>query len=831
MLVHFLKDLRITLHILTLFILVSPIIKANENPYTSSNIQLKLEKLGVLGSVLYLAAHPDDENQRVITYMANEMKLRSGYLSLTRGDGGQNLIGDEIRDELGLIRTQELIEARNADGGKQFFSRAIDFGYSKNPDETLKIWDKEKVLADVVWVIRKFRPDIIVTRFPPDSRAGHGHHTASAQLAMEAFDISNDPDYYPEQLEYVEPWQPKRVFWNTHPFWFRNSQTKFDSSAYATIEVGLFNPLLGKSYNEIASESRSMHKSQGFGSLRARGNQTEFLGVLKGDNPGTNPLSGIDLSWSRVKGGNEIEKLWKELSDSFDPANPSKSTAQLIELRSQVEGLKNEFWRKTKLEEIDELLLLLNGVYVEANSGEEIYSPGDTIDIQLDAINRSNNKVKINAISITGINYKDSEARELRTNDLERVNIRQRINNDLSLSQPYWLANKPELGIFNVEDQNLIGKAENASGMSALVSFKIEGQNIDVSVPVHYKYGDPVEGEVIEPLVIAPKVLVNLNESQLIFANGQSRSVKVKIKALNNPIEGILNVDGADKWQVEIENPVLKLEAGEETELILNVIPPKKASVEEMHVYVSVGGQRYDQGIEVINYDHIKKQTYFSDASVKLIKLDLNRGIEKVGYIQGAGDIVPDLLRGVGYQVDELAEEDIKGKDLSTYDVIVLGVRAFNTVDRLPYFKDDLFKYVEDGGTMVVQYNTSFRLVDDNIAPYPLKLSRNRITIEEAPLKILQPKHPIFNYPNKITDSDFENWVQERGLYFASEWDEKFTPLLEGNDPGEDPTKGALLVTEYGKGHYVYTGLSWFRELPAGVPGAYRLFANILALD
>ncbi|MCZ6899615.1 MAG: PIG-L family deacetylase, partial [Bacteroidetes bacterium] len=425
----------------TLLLTLATVYAQAPKRYSASDIQLALKKLNVLGSALYMAAHPDDENQRLITYMANERLMRSAYLSLTRGDGGQNLVGPEIREQLGVIRTQELLEARRLDGGQQFFTRANDFGYSKTADETLKIWDKEQVFSDVVWVVRNFRPDIIITRFPPNKLAGHGHHTSSAMLAIEAYQKAGDPNVFPEQLRYVEPWQPKRVMWNSHPFFFRPGRTeeKFDSAAYLIMDLNQYNQLLGKSYSEIAALSRSNHKTQGFGATGRRGEVPEFFGFLIGSQVKEDLLEGIDFSWGRIKGGENIQTLVKDAYDQFDPENPSGTVPALLDIRQMVDKLEDKFWRKEKLKELDELLIACTGLYMEAVASEFSATPGAALDLSIEVVNRSPIDIKLIDVSYLAVNKDTLMNHQLLENKKLAYKTPIELPGTLEISQPYWL--------------------------------------------------------------------------------------------------------------------------------------------------------------------------------------------------------------------------------------------------------------------------------------------------------------------------------------------------------------------------------------------------------
>ncbi len=795
--------------------------------YKPGNIRQKLEKLNVLGSVLYVAAHPDDENTRLIAYYANGELMRTAYLSATRGDGGQNLIGPEIREELGLIRTQELLAARNTDGGQQFFSRANDFGYSKNPDETFNIWDRDQVLADFVWTFRKFKPDVVITRFS-DTGPSHGHHTASAILAREAFKLSGDKNSYPEQLSYVDVWQPKKVFWNTGWWWFRNSNR--DTTQFMTMNVGGFDPLLGESYTEIAAKSRSMHKSQGFGSSGSRGDQIEYLQQWEGEE-GDHVFDGIDTSWGRVEDSEEVEFFINKAIETYDETDPSKIIAPLMGARIALDNIQDEFWKEIKQKEIDDLIVAVSGLYVSLTADQPNYANGDSIKINLEAINRSDSDIQLEKIKFKNWVNPVSFKAPLLNNKPFNSEMNFVIPSGTPYTHPYWLRSKGELGMYEVNDQELIGNPQNAPAILGAVTLSLSGSLITLDIPVVFKRTDPVDGEVTEPLTVGPPVMANISGGVLVFGDNEPKSVDVRVIAGKENCNGSVSLSTPDGWIVSPSKFDFNLkQKREEKVFTFTITPPKQASEGIVSLAVFADGKTFNKGLSIIDYDHIPKQTLYPDAQVKVVRVDLEKKGNRIGYIEGAGDEIQQNLMQIGYDVTTLEKDDVTADNLKKYDAVILGVRAFNTVNWLSYKNTELFKYVYNGGNLIIQYNTSHRLVTQEIAPYELKLSRDRVAVEQAPVEIIGFKHPVMNAPNRITDKDFEGWVQERGLYFPNEWSDEFIPILKSNDPGESPKTGGLLVAKYGKGYYVYSGYSWFRELPAGVPGAYRIFVNMISL-
>ena len=833
------------IRIISLFAVISiPFFSLAQQPVkpTSADIYDALKKAQVLGSALYVAAHPDDENTRLISYFANHHHYHTTYLSLTRGDGGQNLIGTEIGPLLGLIRTQELLRARATDGGNQLFSRANDFGYSKHSDETFSIWNKEEVLADVIWAIRKTRPDVIVNRF--DHRTlgtTHGHHTGSAILSHEAFDMAADPQVYPEQLKWVSTWQPNRQFFNTG-WYFYGSPEKFaeaDKSNMATVDVGVYYPTRGKSNNEIAAESRSFHKSQGFGSTGSRGSEMEYLELIQGSpiTPEDDPFKGINTTWSRVPEGDKIGKMLSKVEQTFDLAEPSKSIPDLVAVYQEIDKMPDDgFWIPMKRKEIRQIIAWCAGLFIEATAADFSGAPGESVSVTIEAINRSDAEIKLQEFSLVPgpSNYESDTI--LGNNQRYRFQIDYTIPEDTKFSSPYWLIEDGSIGMYHVADQNLRGLPESRRPCMMPYRLRIGGQHFDFETPIVFKRNDPVHGEVYRPFEVSPPVFLNFKDETLVFGAQAPRDINLTVKSGVANLKGHVKLDAPDGWQVNPDRVAISLpEKGQEAVVSFTIIPPAEARTDLIQAIFKDAQDStlaYSHSATVIEYDHIPTQTILKPAMVKAVKLDLVKAGDRIGYIMGAGDKVPEFLEQVGYSVTMLSEGDLTVSNLETYDAILVGIRAYNTNKRLKFYTKALLEYVENGGNLIVQYNTSGRRgIDSNdFSPFPLKVSRDRVTDENAEVRILQPDHPVILGPNKIEKKDFEGWVQERGLYFPNEWDDRFTAILSCNDPGEMPKDGALLIAPYGKGWYTYTGLSWFRELPAGVPGAYRLLTNIISL-
>lgn len=798
----------------------------------AAQIKLELKKLNTLGAVLYVAAHPDDENTRAIASLASERLVNTAYLSMTRGDGGQNLIGPEIRDLLGLIRTQELLAARRIDGGQQFFTRANDFGFSKNSKETFEIWNKNEILSDVVRVIRQFKPDVILTRFPPDERAGHGHHTASAMLAQEAFDITNDPTAFPDQVAQYGTWQVKRLFTNTGRWW--NQTINENTPGVVTMNVGTYNTLIGKSYSEIAAESRTQHKSQGFGSPGRRGDAPEYFEFVKGESAQKDILEGVNITWSRVKGGDKVQPLVEKAIREFNVDNPSALVPQLLQIRKQIELLDASIWKTRKMADVNSLIQGCLGLFAEVTTDNYWVTPTERVTASFELLNRSAVEVQLSGIKSSDLSMDTVVAATLKNNIPFTFKSKKAIRSGKDYSDPYWLRLPHSQGLFNVPDQVNIGKPENEPSLFVTFNFLINGEPLVVNSPLIYKWTDPVKGELSRPFEIVPPVFVNLRDKVLVFKDQASKEVSLLIKsASERALSGTLKLVLPAGWKSEPASiPVELGKRGQELNLTFKVMPGKEEITTSLGAVVEIEGKQYDQSLLTINYDHIPVQTLLPKAEAKVVRLDLKKEGGVIGYIKGAGDDVPAALRNMGYEVWEMKNEEVTAANLARLDAVVLGIRALNTNERIRHFMGDLMNYVKNGGTMITQYNTNFdmELDLDKIAPYSLTLSRDRVTEENSAVRILKPDHAALNYPNKITAKDFEGWVQERGLYFPDKWDPNFESLLSMNDNGETPRDGSLLIAKYGAGHYVYTGLSFFRELPEGVPGAYRLFANLTSL-
>ncbi len=802
---------------------------------TASQIFEDIKKLNFLGSVLYVAAHPDDENTTAISYFANTVKARTAYLSLTRGDGGQNIVGPELRELLGVIRTQELLAARATDGGEQRFTRANDFGYSKHPDETLDIWNKDEVLSDVVWAIRTFKPDVIINRFNHRTPGTtHGHHTSSAMLSVEAYDLAGNKSKYSDQLQYTDTWQPKRQFFNTS-WWFYGGREEFekaDKSNLVHVDVGTYYPGHGLSNTEISSLSRSQHKSQGFGNTGSRGESDTYFELLRGDMPSKNDIfDGIDTSWNRIKGGAAIGKILAKVQDNFDFQNPGASATELAKAYDLLSKLPDSHWKTIKEEELRNTIAACTGLYLEGVANTNIAAVGEAITVKIEAINRSNAKITLN--SITGVDgKKETVSQPLANNKRYNSENTFTVTSDFGLTNAYWLNEPGELGMYTVKDRRLIGKPETPKTNTIQYNLTVEGVPIKYTIPVVNKYNDRVKGEVYQYFEVVPEASVALEEKVQIYSDNAPRQVMVTVTGHAKTVNGNLSLQLNKDWNSSPASIPVNLTAKNESQsYTFTVTPPTNQSETTITPVLSVGGKRFDKELVTIDYDHIPLQSLFLPAFAKAVKIDIQRKGEYIGYIQGAGDAVAENLEQIGYQVAVIKPEEVTAERLQQFDAVVVGIRAYNVVDEMQQAQPLLLDYVKQGGTMIAQYNTSGRWGNTKIgAPYPMKLSRDRVTDEYSDVRILAKDHPIMNFPNELGQEDFKGWTQERGLYFPNEWASEYTPILSMNDKGEDAKDGSLLVAQYGEGHYIYTGLSFFRELPAGVAGAYRLFANMLSI-
>lgn len=791
-------------------------------------LRIRINKLSELGSVLYIAAHPDDENTALLSYFTKEKLYRTGYLSITRGEGGQNAIGSELGVELGVIRTQELLAARRIDGAEQFFTRAIDFGYSKSADETLRLWNKDSVLSDVVWVIRKFRPDIIITRFSP-TQGGHGQHLASAILAQEAFRISGDPAVFPEQLRFVRPWKAKRILFNHFRYGGANSNPQNLSTI--KIDVGAYNPLLGKSYTELAGISRSMHKSQAMGSSQNKGSSMNEFIVTDGMPAQSEVMEGINGTWNRFPGGSTIIPLVRDVRKSFNPEYPYKSIPALLKLNKALQKVNNDPLIQEKMNEVESLIRSCAGLWIEANARRDEYIPGDSVHISLSAVNRSPVAMKIGSIFSTQLNIDNSVSQPLKNNEPFQWEWKSVLPLTQRYTQPYWLAADPVRFRYATQDYAFIGSAENPSPLSIDVTLQVEKELMMFHVPVQFKWVDDIDGEKRRSVVIVPRVSVSISEKNIVCTPGSpAHTVNVSIRSNDQSVTGTVRLQLPNGWKCSPDAVEVRLSGTENAkEITFTLRPDSLAENGVLTALMQCGTESFSSEVKTIRYGHFPQQTLLETSGGKVLDIDLAVKGASVGYIMGAGDEVPNALRQMGYAVSLISDEELRSNNFSRYDAVIAGIRAYNTRTQLRQSHASLLKYVENGGTYIVQYQVLERGQTDDLGPYPMTISRERVTDEDATMTFIAPQHALLNVPNKITQQDFSGWVQERGLYFVNTWDSRYETIISCADPNEQQLAGSLLAAHYGKGHFIFTVLSFFRQLPAGVPGAYRLFANLVS--
>jgi len=788
-----------------------------------ARLERLLDRLLVVGNVLYVAAHPDDENTRLLAFLSNSMLLRTAYLSVTRGDGGQNLIGPELGPALGLIRTQELLAARSLDGADQAFTRARDFGYSKSPEESLAVWGHEAVLADVVLAIRRFRPDVVLTRFPLDWPDTHGHHTASARLAVEAFALAADPSYMPDaEHRRLGPWKAKRVVWNqTAGF----GATEKELAGFPHIDAGGYDPWLGLSYGELAADSRSNHKSQGFGAARRRGPALEFFRPLGGEPMVASPFDGLVLDWSRVPGTTRLVAELRRARNDFRPGTPELALPGLLAARAELLRLPENPWRAPKLEEIDQAILACGGVVAEVTAATASTSPGAALPVTVIALLRRPSPVKLAAVRLPGREI--PVGRALETGLPLELKEDLRVPTDSILTGPAWLELPATPGLYPVRDPSLAGVPEEPAPLEAEFLFTLEGQSIRLRRPISYKWVDPVLGERYRRVEVLPVVTVDPRDPLLVFPDAGARDLAVLVRSFTGA-SGAVALEIPPGFAVSPAEVPFRLEPGGEATATFRVTPPRTTATGTLRAVATVAGKRFDRGLRRVEYAHIPIQTWLPPAEVKVTRVDLVHSRRRIGYVPGPGDEVPEALRQAGYEVTLLTAAELRERPLDRFEAIVFGIRAFNVEPRLAALHGKLMAYVEGGGTIVVQYLTSnwISTAPADIGPYPLTIGRARVTDENAAVEATS--HPVLLAPNRIGAEDWGGWVQERGLYFGEKWDARYAAPLSMHDPGEKAQQGALLVGRFGKGVFVYTGLAFFRQLPAGVPGAFRLFANLL---
>jgi len=790
-------------------------------PMDAGEIAHALHRLQSVGSALYVAAHPDDENTALLAWLTHVKGLRAAYLSMTRGDGGQNLLGQELGPALGVIRTQELLAARRMDGAEQRFTRAVDFGFSKNADETLAFWGHDSVLADVVWAIRSFRPDVIITRFPPDSTAGHGHHTASAILAGEAFTAAADAKRFPEQLDAVRPWPAKRLLWNA----FLGARASIDSS-WLVVDVGAYDPLLGRSMSELAGLSRSNHKSQGFGALERRGSLLNYLALRAGTPAKSDPFEGLDLSWKRYAGGEAVGTLLAQAEREFDAKRPQALLPLLAKAHAALRKLPSDPLLERKRQDLEAVMASCAGLWLEAVASRPSICAGEPFAVATSVLARTPATVSLESVAVGEVER--AVPRALKPNQSATDTIPMQLPEATAVTQPYWLLLPSSRGLTRVADRADLGQPENRPALTARFRIDMAGEKVTYELPVAYRWVDPVQGERWRQLEVGPPATLAFEQPFQLFADATPRAVRVSVRSQRNKLSGTLRLDLPAGWSAKPASVPVELEQeGGEKVAEFTVTPGRDGGT--AHAVIDVGGRAWSMGSQRIDYPHLPVQTLFPPAELKLVRTDVSVVAGRVGYIAGSGDQIADAIRQLGCSVTPLSDDDVVSGDLSRFDAIVTGVRAYNTRPRLRSAEKRLLDWAAKGGTLVVQYVTTADGPVDYLGPLPFRVSRDRVTVEDAPVTFLKPANRLVTAPNKLGPSDFEGWVQERGLYFANPYDPNYDAVLGAHDPGEPSRDGGLLYAKHGSGEFVYCGYALFRQVPAGVPGAWRLLANLVS--
>lgn len=814
----------------------SSIFSQSNKQWSSSEIYHHLTKLRVMGTVLYVAAHPDDENTRLITWLAQEKKVNTAYVSLTRGEGGQNLIGDELDGDLGIIRTYELTKAREIDGGMQFFSRAADFGYSKTPTETFQIWNKDEVLGDLVYVIRKIQPDVIITRFNPGGGKTHGHHTASAILANEAYTVAADPSKYVEQLVDFSIWKYVRAYWNTSSFFFDKD---FNKDTLANIDVGVYNSYLGKSYTEIAALSRSCHKSQGFGTIGSRGENLDYFIHTNGSYASSkNLFQDIDMTWNRVNGGKEVDKIIQKIIQSYDFKNPSKSVIPLVRLYQKMSLLDSKSYLiQRKKQDVIELVKQCLGLYYEINTEDYIYAVGDTLRFKYEVINRSGALPIQLVFSIPNFEkYYESEPSKVfklyQSENVKTTSSLMKIKLDAPISNPPWwnvgnLLNDKDKYIESIEN---IHFSNNEYQVKMILSDFLK-VTMHSNGYIKYKKQDPAKGEITQPVYFAPPITITSNDKLLIFPTDHKKKVDFQVQAFKPNVKGVIKFDVPKGWSIEPKEINLSFTQKRETQTISVDITPSSSEVSsEIKYEVIVDGKSYHYSFNEIKYDHIPIICTFPESKTPIIRFQTNHHTSSIAYIDGAGDDVSEILKQLNYQVDMISPQNYFITDFSKYKAVILGIRSYNTIQQIHSLQNTLYEYVKNGGNLIVQYVTTQDSKAKQNGPFEFKISRDRVTDENAVMTILDSTHMVFNYPYRLRENDFIHWKQERGIYFASDFGVNYQSLLSVSDKDENLKSSPLIYTKYGKGNFVYTGLSLFRQLPFGVTNSYKLMINLIEM-
>ncbi|MFV0387441.1 MAG: NEW3 domain-containing protein [Pyrinomonadaceae bacterium] len=827
----------------------------------------ELNRIATSASVMHIAAHPDDEDSDLLSYLARHDHARTVYLALNRGDGGQNVIGDELFESLGVIRTEELLQARRLDGGEQMFTRVMDYGFSKQRSEAARIWGENLVLGDMVRAIRIFRPLVIISRFAGIPRDGHGQHQLAGYLSPIAFKAAADPNMFPEQLkEGLQPWKALKFY--------RSDGFRPDPKdpPTLTINTGQYDPLLGRTYAEIALEGRSQHKSQEMGTVEYRGKVVSGVKLVdsyvKVPEKESDVFDGINttLTGYAELEGNGAEAYTKEMTAAqnaineaiakFDQDTPAAILPLLVEgykhARAAAESTKSPILKdfaQRKANDFADAVKRASSIVIDALSDVETINPGGSTKVSVKIFAPENAKLSVKSVSIdapSGWKSAKADAPTFDPRDFRRRDEIARSSsyfevtapNNAQITMPYWLRNPVDSHF--LYDWSTAGDSKNMPFAPPLLEAKtaltINGETFEYTQPVEYRYADDIRGEIRRELNVVPKVTIGLESDLLIAPKADTASTyNVVITAKNNTpagISGKLKLDLPKGWKSKPDSGNFSLpNSGNSTAVTFDVTIPRTAKIGDypIRAYAEVDGKQFDQEMKVIEYPHIQTHCVYKNAVLNAEVINLKVAPVKVGYIMGSGDKVPDALKRLGVSVTILDKRELSVGDLNRFDTIVVGVRASQVRPDFVANNGRLIDFMKNGGTLIVQYQRN-DYVERGLAPYPVEMNGNARTVDEnAKVTILDPKATIFNYPNHITDADFNNWVQERHLYSMTGWGKEYKPLLESHDEGEGEIKGGMLEANVGKGKYIFTSYSWFRQLPKGVPGAYRIFANMIS--
>jgi len=839
----------------------------------ASGLGQALRRLQTTASAMHTGAHPDDEDSALIARLARGDQARVAYLSLNRGEGGQNIISSDLFEALGVIRTEELLQARRLDGGDQFFTRTIDYGFTKTMAEAAAKWGEQNVLADMVRIIRTFRPLVIISRFTGTPSDGHGHHQLSGYLTPLAFQAAADPAQFPEQIaEGLRPWQARKLYVSES---FRNNPNNKPSLA---VETGRYDYLLGRTYYEIALEGRSQHKSQEQGSIELHGPHESGVRLLKSfvknSEPEESVFDGIDTSITGIATlaalrdyaiNDELaqmqkaaaralaeydalapQKVIKPLSEGIDATRKARAklSSESAEANASADA---DFLLQQKEQEFADALQRAAGVTVEALADSEIVSPGESLAVAVKVFVPDASLVKVGEIQLRAAkDWRVDPAtppepasgpfsRFRRETAQQSAFFRLSVPENAPFTQPYWLS-LPRIGdLFQWPQNAPKGRPFEPELAFGEVKMEIGGTPVISTKAVQYRYADEVRGEIRRDLNVVPAISVELDSHLVVVPTSvRIQTKQIAVRLTNNsqqPVHGQIRLRLPEGWTSQPAETQFEIKLkNARTAVAFNVTVPArtKAGSFQIAAEAMASSKTYNRELHAIEFPHIQTHRMYRPSQATVRVFDLQVAPVRVGYIMGSGDQVPEAIRQMGLQVTLLGEDELSTGDLSRYDTIVVGIRASQVRPDFVANNVRLTDYVRGGGTLIVQYQRP-DYVEKGLAPLPAKIGE-RVTDEDAIVTILQPQHPAFNFPNKITAEDWEGWVQERTLYNMTALDPKYVPLLESHDPQEPAQKGGEVYAEIGRGKYVYTSYAWFRQLPEGVPGAYRLFANLLSL-